>query len=137
LPTLGFQFLKEDPKPGETTGPTFGLKVPTVAGAKAKAVEIEGAFVVLEDSSARKDTVDSLSPSYKSLRDQLIRDGKLVDDPENPKAMRFASDVPFTNPSPAAAVITGTQINGRTAWMTDDGKTYAEWHTERVAALLE
>jgi len=38
--------------------------------------------------------------------------------------------VPFTSPSKAASAVTGSQINGWTAWHHDDGRTLAQLRDE-------
>lgn len=129
LPVLGFSFLQ--PKPsfateapaGVTASPIFLLET---VGVKAEAREINGEFVVLKGSTARKQGTPSWD-AYKSLRDDLIADGKLVEGTE-PDLLVFADDVPFNSPSAAATVVRAGNANGRKEWKeAATGKSYAEW----------
>jgi hypothetical protein len=135
LPVLGFTFLQ--PKPivtpagGSSTtaeSPLFRLYA---VGAEAQAREINGEFVVLKGSTARKEGLKSWT-SYKSLRDQLVDEGKLVDS-EQPGFYRFSDDVPFASPSAGAAVVNAGNMNGRTMWRTEAGETYQQWHEKKLA----
>ncbi|MFO0883452.1 MAG: GIY-YIG nuclease family protein [Pirellulales bacterium] len=136
LPVLGFNFLQ--PKPlvtplaGDDTAtdesPLFKL---SVVGAVAKAREINGEFIVLKGSTARKEGLKSWT-SYKALRDQLVEEGKLVDGPQ-PGLFVFTDNVAFSSPSASGAVVNAGNINGRTAWKTESGETYQEWHEMKLA----
>lgn len=135
LPVLGFNFLQ--PKPTVTLSgddsaadesPLFGLNV---VGAQAKAREINGEFIVLKGSTARKEGLKSWT-SYKALRDQLVEEGKLIDSPQ-PGFFVFTDDVAFSSPSAGGAVVNAGNINGRTAWKTEAGETYQEWHEKKLA----
>lgn len=132
LPILGFGFL--EPKPSQerveqtAISPQF---VMSTIGAKATAIETRGEFVVLRGSTARKQGADSWV-SYRSLRDQLVAEGKLIQS-ENPEFYTFNEDVPFSSPSAAATVVTARNTNGRTAWMVDETRTsYGQWQSQRI-----
>ena len=90
---------------------------------------MDNQFVVSEGSTVRKKATPSWT-SYRLLREQLVQDGKLVED-ENPQLLVFTENVSFPSPSAAAAVVFGGNQNGRKAWKTEDGKTYAEWQEEK------
>lgn len=129
LPVLGFNFLQ--PKPsftkdapaGATASPIFTLEA---VGVKAEAREVDGEFVVLKGSTARKQGTPSWD-TYKSLRDDLIAEGKLVD-ATDPDLLAFADDVPFNSPSAAATVVRAGNANGRKEWKeATTGKSYADW----------
>lgn len=128
LPVLGFGFLQASPRveaapPATLESPLFRL---TSGGVQAQARVIEGQLVVLKGSTARKQGVDSWT-SYRSLRSELIENGRLVDGAD-PDTLVFADNVAFDSPSAAAAVVLGRNSNGRIEWKTaDTGKTYADW----------
>jgi len=133
LPVLGFSFLQ--PKAiirsenTEQPSPTFVLKK---VGASARAQEVDGEIVVQQGSTARKDGVDSWT-SYRTLRDQLVSDGRLVET-DDPNLLRFAEDVAFASPSAAAAVVMGRNTNGRIEWRSEeDGITYQQWQDSKLA----
>lgn len=102
-------------------------------GAETKAREINGEFIVLKGSTARKKGLQSWT-SYKSLRDQLVEEGILVDS-DKPDFFVFSEDVAFSSPSAGAAVVNAGNMNGRTNWRTETGETYQQWHESRVAGV--
>lgn len=135
FPVLSFGFLQPKPSAADTTelidveSPVFFL---SVKGATAKAREIGGEFVVLKDSQARKEGPKSWT-SYKSLRDQLLTDGKLIDNHESDFFV-FTEDVGFSSPSAAGAVVNAGNINGRIAWKVEStGQTYQEWYDKKLS----
>lgn len=151
LPVLGFTFTQPKPKARlaitqtevvesgglPTTQATEGSPVFVIAsvGMKAKAQEIEGQMVVLKDSTARKEGTPTWPDSYEKLREDLVRDGQLVDG-SDPKLLVFKEDVGFDSPTAAAAVVMGRSANGRTEWKVEGtGETYHQWHTRRLQAL--
>lgn len=100
-------------------------------GTRAEAQEIDGEFIVFKGSTARKQGIASWT-SYKTLRDQLVLDGRLTDGLD-PALYVFAEDVPFNSPSAAAAVVFGGNQSGPRVWKTrDGGQTYGEWQTEKL-----
>ncbi|MFH1301111.1 MAG: GIY-YIG nuclease family protein [Planctomycetota bacterium] len=137
LPVLGFNFLQ--PKPVATLAggqssdgesPLFSLNV---VGAEAKAREINGEFIVLKGSTARKEGLKSWT-SYKSLRDQLVDEGKLIAGDQN-DYYEFSDDVAFSSPSAGAAVVNAGNMNGRTMWKTESGETYQQWHEKKLVSI--
>lgn len=135
LPVLGFPFLQPKPTHSGTTerqdtSPVFEI---TATGTNAQAIEAGGEMVVLKGSTARKEGVASWT-SFRSLRDQLITDGKLVL-AEDPAFLVFTEDVAFSSPSAAGSVVMARNCNGRRDWkIPESGKSYAEWHEEKIAA---
>jgi hypothetical protein len=130
LPILGLQFAKSIPTSQENTKerPTF---VYNGVGTKATAQEIDGEFVVFKGSTARKKGTPSWR-SYKSLRDQLIKEGKLVGSAKKDYYV-FNEDVAFASPSAAAAVIYAGNQNGRKTWkLKGSNKTYRQWQEEKL-----
>ncbi len=138
LPVLGFTFTQQLPElqpqpgrvPASTASPVF---VMSPVGTHATAQEIDGEFIVFKGSTARKQGVEAWV-SYRSLRDQLLAEGKLVD-AEQEGLLVFTEDVAFSSPSAAAAVVYGGNQNGRTAWkVKDTGQTYQQWQEQKLAA---
>ncbi len=128
LPVLGFGFLQPKPSVAPFSESSSGSPLFTLqaVGAKASAREVNGEFVVLKGSTARREGVESWT-AYKSQRDQLVKDGKLVEGADS-QLLVFAEDVPFASPSAAAAVVLGRNANGRKEWKTQDtGKSYCDW----------
>lgn len=142
LPVLGFPFAQSAPAPTkgkpspksedveagiDDTSPLFYMNP---VGTYATAQEIDDEFVVLEGSTARKKGTSSWT-SYRALREQLVQDGKLIEDKQQ-DLLTFTEDVPFSSPSAAAAVLFGGNQNGRLVWKTESGKTYAKWQEEKL-----
>jgi len=136
LPVLRFTFLQ--PKPtvtpagGQSTSAESPLFLLSAVGAEAQAREINGEFVVLKGSTARKEGLKSWT-SYKSLREQLVGERKLVESGQ-PDYYVFSDDVTFSSPSAGAAVVNAGNMNGRTNWKTETGETYQQWHDKKLAA---
>ena len=105
LPILGFDLFR--PAGGRPTlqpgldeqNPVFELDT---VGMRATARESDNGFVVLAGSTARQNGTAAFPEGYRSFRDQLVKDGKLVDGPE-PDHYRFAANVIFPSPTAAAA----------------------------------
>jgi len=109
--------------------PIFSL---IYAGASAMAQEINGEFVVLKGSLARKAQTNSLAESHIHIRGKLVQDGILVNSPNNDFWI-FFQNVPFQNPSTAAKVVCGASLNGRQHWkIQDTSQSYAKWLEERI-----
>ena len=87
----------------------------------------------MKGSTACRQGVKSWT-TYKSLRDQLIQEGKLVDS-GNPEYFMFAEDVAFSSPSAAASIVNAGNANGRMMWkVADTGQTYQEWYDQKLKA---
>jgi hypothetical protein len=133
MPVLGFGFLQPSPRV-ETAGvpaaesPLFRL---TAAGVHAEARVIDGQFIVLKGSTARKQGVESWT-SYKGQRTELVESGRMVEG-SDPQLLVFDDNVSFDSPSAAAAVVLGRNSNGRIEWkVADTGRTYAEWQDTQL-----
>jgi hypothetical protein len=141
LPVLGFSFAQTISSPKskllpkgksieEDTEDPSPLFYMSPVGTSAIAQEVDDEFIIFKGSSARKKGISSWT-SYRSLREQLMQDGKLVEDTQE-NLLRFVEDVPFSSPSAAAAVVFGGNQNGRTTWKTESAKTYAKWQEEKL-----
>jgi hypothetical protein len=130
LPVLGFDFLRP-PATQEHAVDAKALPrfVMSDVGTSATAQEIDGRFVVLRGSTARRQGTPSWG-SYTSLRDELLAQGKLV--VKDDEFYEFAEDVEFNSPSAAAAVIAAARRSGRVSWKLPDGRTYAEWKESQM-----
>ena len=114
--------------------PVFVLSVP--GGAVARAREVGGRFIVLGGSTARKDGVESWT-AYKALRDQLLGEGKLIQNPVDLTTYVVSADIPMSSPSAAAVVIAASNTNGRQAWRTAEGESYQEWFDKRIDVVQD
>jgi hypothetical protein len=135
LPVLGFSFLQGAPEPSEVAeradSPLFTI---AGVGVTAEAREIDGEFVVLKGSTARRKGVDSWS-SGRAARDALIEEGKLVEG-DDPETLVFAQNVAFSSPSTAASIVLGRNVNGRLEWkLYDSGHAYRDWQASRLRSV--
>lgn len=98
----------------------------SVKGVQARAIEVDGTFVVLAGSTARADGKAAWN-SYKGQRDRLIAEGKLRPTTD-PEFLTFAEDISFASPSAAAAIVLDRNSNGRIEWRVEGFRqTYADW----------
>lgn len=106
--------------------PRFVLKGPD-ANAQGE-LRAEG-FIVLRDSLARKEEVESIPKTYRLLRQRLLQEGKLE---ERGSQLAVAVDIEFTSPSAAAATMMGRGANGLIEWRTEKGVLLKDWQSEQL-----
>ncbi|MFN5285222.1 MAG: GIY-YIG nuclease family protein [Planctomyces sp.] len=137
LPVLGFAFLQSKPVASPASTATAADESPlfclNAVGAEARAREINGEFVVLQGSTARRKGL-AFWTSYKSLRDQLVEEGLLVNG-SHPDFYVFAEDVSFASPSAGAAVVNAGNMSGRKMWKTETDETCQQWHEKRFPPI--
>ena len=139
LPTVGVNVFTTDApagRPGTNDELTWELRLDD--DAKAECVVREGQFVVKAGSFARAREVDSLGDGSRALRKTLRESGVLVAVKGNPAMLKFTQEYGFDSPSGAAAVVSGTGLNGRINWkLPDSGVSYKEWQERQVSAAGE
>lgn len=108
-------------------------------GVEARAQVLDGEFTVLEGSVIAGSMVLKDSSSESTARQFAARSAiheKVLAEAGNGapgRTVRLTKDVVFTSPSAAAAVVQGhAAANGRTAWVTAEGVTFAAWETHGV-----
>jgi hypothetical protein len=138
LPVLGFDLFKPSgpqaiqQSASLVANPIFELES---VGVRARGQESDAGFVVLAESTARKDGTPAFPEGYRSLRDQLVREGKLVDGSE-PAQYRFTTDVVFPSPSAAAAVVLARNASGPREWkQSGTGQTYGSLRSAQLSEL--
>lgn len=142
LPVLGYTFANPLPvvlpvQNNQTSDQSSPIFTMAYSGANATAQEINGEFVILQGSLARKNHAPSLADSYIHMRQKLVQEQKLVDS-QNNGFWSFTQNVPFQSPSTAANVVGGASINGRQQWKVEGTlKTYASWAEERIERVEE
>ncbi len=139
LGTLGYDFFEPlqipHPQIASNSFSHFGSPLFLYSGANFSAtceINIDsGQFVVKIGSTSRKHEALSLQSPYKNLRNQLKNNGVLLDNSE--KSLTFTQDYSFNSITTAAQVVSGSPINGRTAWKTGKPeKTFAKWQEEQL-----
>jgi hypothetical protein len=145
LPVVGFEFLRPklaSPPKAIAEAQTFEpsdtyLELVLESkkhGVHADAIDNDGEFVVLQNSTAVLRGDFALN-QYGHLRQDLVADGRLILT-EDGRFYRFAEDVPFKSPSAAAAVVFDRNSNGRTSWkLTRTGQTLKEWQEAQLASV--
>jgi hypothetical protein len=130
LSTLGIQAFEAVAARGSSSvphsGPTFTL---SGGGYDATADLVENELVVRKGSMARAKEAPSLSPSSRAARKGLQASGVLK---ETPRGLMFSQAYAFGSASGSAQVITGANINGRTAWRMADGTSFATWQQRKL-----
>jgi hypothetical protein len=134
LGTLGVQAFQAVPTPSDANAiarrAERGLALKMQGkGYSAKCSFLDGAFTVLLDSMARGDEAPSLSDGAKTLRAALKGNGVLV--PDN-GFLRFTQNYSFDSASGAAGVVSGTTVNGKIAWVLEDGRTFKDWEQAQL-----
>lgn len=103
----------------------------------AEAQEVDGQFIVLKGSRARKMEMSSLGETYKDMRAGYLTDGRLVAHIDG-VSLEFTTDVLFKSPSAAANIVSGTSVNGRNFWkVRGTSQTYNQWDQTRVNATTQ
>ena len=81
--------------------------------------------LVLQKGSKLRVTVNPSAPEgVVNLRNHLQNKGALQ---EEGGYLVLTSDCPFKSASAAAAMVSGASMNGRLAWKTREGQTFADW----------
>lgn len=103
---------------------TFFIKA--ARGAEGLGEPSSDGFVVFKGSKAAATIVNSMTPSFITLRQKLIDEGVLVDKGDY---YEFPEDYIFSSPSTAAVMVMGRNANGLTEWKQKNGKTLKEFET--------
>jgi Domain of unknown function (DUF4357) len=121
LPVLGVEVFVPVTTIAKTSD-DIGLLSCEIKGLKATGRLTPNGMVVLGGSQAVLNERPSTQkyPWSLEMRQKLKSDGALVERKEH---LEFATNVEFTSPSAAAAVIHGGQANGLTAWKNSKGRT--------------
>lgn len=153
LPVLGYDFLRESPKPtlisthdrsATMAGVANGLEVHDPIfdgnirkhGITAQGQEINGEFVVFKGSKARLDW-EGVDGTYTNLFRELVRTNVIIQTADG-LHREFSKDYAFSSPSAAAAVVAGRSANGRMHWLdSTTGQTYGAWQEARVSRVIE
>lgn len=95
-------------------------------GAEAQGEPTSDGFVVFKNSKAAGTIVNSMTPSFVTLRQKLIDQKVLVSKGEY---FEFTDDYIFSSPSTAAVMVMGRNANGLTEWKQKDGKTLKDFES--------
>ncbi len=121
--TLGHKVFdeKREFQPKQKQEP-FAIKA--ARGADGQGEPTSDGFVVFKGSKAASTIVNSMTPSFVSLRQKLINEGVLINKGE---FYEFSEDYIFSSPSTAAVMVMGRNANGLTEWKQKNGKTLKDF----------
>jgi hypothetical protein len=88
-------------------------------------------LILQKDSKLKLNTAISVPEGVVALRTKLLDKAVLL---KNKDYLILTSDYVFKSVSAAASMVSGSSVNGRTAWKTLDGKTFSNWEMERDSA---
>jgi hypothetical protein len=132
LPIVGIDLFRKLPEPGPTANGDVFFNFVT-AGVSARAKETDEGFVVLAGSSARMTPTETFPRGYKTLRDQLITDGKLAPGPDA-KHLLFVMDTLFSSPTAAASIVAARSESGPREWLVEgSGDSYRDWQAANLS----
>jgi uncharacterized protein with ParB-like and HNH nuclease domain len=80
-------------------------------------------FVVKKGSKATLSNQNSLQEALRNKKNELIDKRILIEDED---ALVFSENYPFTSPSMAASIITGSSVNGKLLWKLDSGESLSD-----------
>jgi hypothetical protein len=123
--TLGHKVFEEkrEHKPKQKQE-IFFLKA--ARGADAQGEPTSDGFVVFKGSKAAYSTVASMTPSFLTLRNKLIKENVVIDRGEY---FEFPDDYIFSSPSTAASMVLGRNANGLTEWKLKEGKSLKDFES--------
>lgn len=102
------------------------LQLKISKGGLAIAKEVNGDFIVLTGSQAKKGEARSLRQTQLIVRERLRQEHILVEDNQN-NFLLFTRDISFSSPSAVASIVTRAQANGHILWKVEaTGQTYRE-----------
>lgn len=131
LNALGFPIFEPFAGPSVPASQIFFCRR---GGADARGVYTEEGFVVLKDSTTRRDPKLSTFESVDARCRELVRSGVLI---ELKDGYRFEQDFGFSTPSAAATVVSGGNANGWIEWRNDLGQSLDQVHRTGKDALGE
>ncbi len=128
LGTLGYPILEPLVQP-KAVSPETGQSVSTSTDEEltftvhklvARGVRTNEGFVLKKGSTAAKVNTDSVSGKIVKMKEQLLADGRLVNEGEH---LVLTEDILISSSSYAAAFIAGTSRSGPQSWYAANGKS--------------
>jgi hypothetical protein len=133
LPTLGVNVFNIEGSAVTAVGSASPVLELRWEDAHALCVVRDGEFIVQAGSTVRVKEVDSLGDGPRALRRTLRDNGVLLPQVGSAHLLRFTQEYAFDSPSAAAAVVSGTGLNGRTAWKLKGHQvSYKEWQEQQL-----
>ncbi|MEK6667691.1 MAG: GIY-YIG nuclease family protein [Pseudomonadota bacterium] len=120
-----------EPQNESAAGTSFFMRTSKLS---ATALLTSNELVVLQNSQAAKEAQASLPPGYSAIRNKLISMGVLKEASDH---LVFTRDYPFSSPSQAASIISGSSINGRNTWKNSNGRSLKEIEESEAKQLGE
>jgi len=89
----------------------------------AEMYESDQGYIVKKGGQAKKKFANSITDTYKNLRNKLENTNVLLDKGD---FFEFADDTIFTSPSAASSIVLARNSNGFAEWLTNEGETFKE-----------
>ena len=137
LPVVGVDFFRKPQiksEAAEAQPPnTYFCLTHANKGIFARAVELDGEFVVLAGAHGSRHEGPSFLDKLKGERDRAFDSGQIVQSGD--LNFTLVEDIAFSSPSAASVFLFGTSRNGRTDWQVE-GKAinYGAWKDAQVEA---
>lgn len=129
LPVMGFRFLipttvihSSNESTQSETKNVLVYQIKT-KNQNAEMYESDQGYIVKKGSQARKKFANSITDTYKNLRNKLVSTNVLLDKSD---FFEFAEDTIFTSPSAASSVVLARNSNGFAEWLTNEGESFKE-----------
>lgn len=119
--------LFEKARKNEKTSSKEIFSIKAARGADAKGESISDGFLVLKDSYAAKEMVDSMPKGFAKQREKLIEEGILK---EIADKLVFTKDYIFSSSSTAASIVMGRNANGLIEWKNKNEETLKDHQTK-------
>lgn len=137
LPVVGVDFFRKPQIQSEVSEPhppqTYFSLAHANKGISARAVEVDGEFVVLAGAQGSNHEGPSFFEKLKGERDRAFESGQIIHSGDT--NFTLVEDMAFSSPSAASVFLFGTSRNGRTDWQVDGkGMNYGAWKDVQVEA---
>lgn len=103
----------------QATDTVFFTHLPKHDGKLAHLEQTTSGYMLKRGSHISAKTTESLPANVRRLREQLIREGKLV---SRGDALELLQDISFAKPSPASALVKGRSSTGHGDWLREGDK---------------
>lgn len=97
--------------------------------AKAVMLPVSGEWVIKANSKAKLEIQGHVSDTIKKSRQELKDAGILI---ESQGFLIFQQDCQFNSASSSATMICGSATNGKKAWKTESGVSFANWENTQI-----
>jgi len=123
---LGHKVFEQKREGINSTNKDDIFTIQSVRGADATGEPTAEGFVIFQGSSVAHTEVNSLTSSFKRMRNELKERGIIE---QTDDGYIITDDYVASSPSTAAVIVMGRNANGHTEWKLKDGTTLKEYET--------